>query len=126
MHIVTADVAAGLMLWLLLMCVLQLYLNYKLKSVAHLPWRQMTYKFLNTIIDDLFAFVIKMPILHRISVFRWGGLWLLAVCCDVLSGRCFGCLLCAVLLLTHCQLAKLAVCGHMTIQPAMIGRFVPP
>ena len=41
-----------------------------LQSVAHLPWRQMTYKFLNTIIDDLFAFVIKMPLLHRISVFR--------------------------------------------------------
>lgn len=49
---------------------MQLYLNYKLKSVAHLPWRQMTYKFLNTIIDDLFAFVIKMPLLHRLSVFR--------------------------------------------------------
>ncbi|KMZ57665.1 putative Cleft lip and palate transmembrane protein [Zostera marina] len=48
----------------------QLFINYKLKSVAHLPWRQMTYKFLNTIIDDLFAFVIKMPTLHRISVFR--------------------------------------------------------
>ena len=48
----------------------QLYLNYKLKSVAHLPWRQMSYKFLNTIIDDLFAFVIKMPTLHRLSVFR--------------------------------------------------------
>ncbi|XP_057787308.1 uncharacterized protein LOC131004627 [Salvia miltiorrhiza] len=48
----------------------QLFINYKLKSVAHLPWRQMTYKFLNTIIDDLFAFVIKMPILHRLSVFR--------------------------------------------------------
>ena len=48
----------------------QLYINYKLKSVAHLPWRQMTYKFLNTIIDDLFAFVIKMPTLHRLSVFR--------------------------------------------------------
>ena len=30
----------------------------------------MTYKFLNTIIDDLFAFVIKMPLLHRLSVFR--------------------------------------------------------
>lgn len=30
----------------------------------------MTYKFLNTIIDDLFAFVIKMPILHRLAVFR--------------------------------------------------------
>lgn len=26
----------------------QLYLNYKLKSMAHLPWRQMIYKFLNT------------------------------------------------------------------------------
>lgn len=50
--------------------VLQLYINYKLKSVAALPWRQMTYKFLNTIIDDLFAFVIKMPWLHRLSVFR--------------------------------------------------------
>ena len=48
----------------------QLYINYKLKSVAHLPWRQMTYKFLNTIIDDLFAFVIKMPTMHRLSVFR--------------------------------------------------------
>jgi len=53
----------------ILMCP-QLYLNYRLKSVAHLPWRQMTYKFLNTIIDDLFAFVIKMPTLHRLSVFR--------------------------------------------------------
>uniref|UniRef100_A0A7C9DAD9 Uncharacterized protein n=2 Tax=Opuntia streptacantha TaxID=393608 RepID=A0A7C9DAD9_OPUST len=48
----------------------QLFINYKMKSVAHLPWRQMTYKFLNTIIDDLFAFVIKMPTLHRLSVFR--------------------------------------------------------
>lgn len=48
----------------------QLFINYKLQSVAHLPWRQMTYKFLNTIIDDLFAFVIKMPMLHRLSVFR--------------------------------------------------------
>ena len=27
-------------------------------------------QFLNTIIDDLFAFVIKMPLLHRLSVFR--------------------------------------------------------
>ncbi|CAI7788963.1 unnamed protein product [Closterium sp. NIES-54] len=50
----------------------QLFINYKLKSVAHLPWRQMTYKFLNTIVDDLFAFVIKMPTLHRLSVFRDG------------------------------------------------------
>ena len=48
----------------------QLYLNWKLKSVAAMPWRQMTYKFLNTVIDDLFAFVIAMPALHRLSVFR--------------------------------------------------------
>jgi hypothetical protein len=53
----------------ILMCP-QLYLNYKLKSVAHLPWRMMTYKALNTFIDDLFAFIIKMPTLHRLSSFR--------------------------------------------------------
>ncbi|WOL12692.1 hypothetical protein Cni_G21459 [Canna indica] len=55
----------------------QLFINYKLKSVAHLPWRQMTYKFLNTIIDDLFAFVIKMPTLHRLSVFRDDAIFLI-------------------------------------------------
>jgi len=48
----------------------QLYLNYKLKSVAHLPWRMLTYKALNTFIDDLFAFIITMPTLHRLSCFR--------------------------------------------------------
>jgi len=48
----------------------QLFINYKLKSVAHLPWRAFTYKALNTFIDDLFAFIIKMPTLHRMSVFR--------------------------------------------------------
>lgn len=48
----------------------QLFINYKLKSVAHLPWRMLTYKALNTFIDDLFAFVIKMPMLYRIGCFR--------------------------------------------------------
>jgi hypothetical protein len=48
----------------------QLYINYRLKSVAHLPWKTMSYKFLNTIIDDLFAFVVKMPTLHRVACFR--------------------------------------------------------
>ncbi|DBB17996.1 hypothetical protein WJX82_010310 [Trebouxia sp. C0006] len=62
-------VGAVYMFGFILMCP-QLYINYKLKSVAALPWRQMTFKFLNTIIDDLFAFVIKMPWLHRLSVFR--------------------------------------------------------
>jgi len=48
----------------------QLFINYKLQSVAHMPWRMMTYKFLNTFIDDIFAFVIKMPTLYRLGVFR--------------------------------------------------------
>jgi hypothetical protein len=30
----------------------------------------MVYKSLNTFIDDLFAFVIKMPLMHRLSCFR--------------------------------------------------------
>jgi hypothetical protein len=73
----------------------QLFINYKLKSVAHLPWRMLTYKVpsaflifirslsrvsvpaytlqaLNTFIDDLFAFIIKMPTLHRLACFRDG------------------------------------------------------
>ncbi|PNJ11935.1 CLPTM1 isoform 12, partial [Pongo abelii] len=45
---------------------------YKLKSVAHLPWRMLTYKALNTFIDDLFAFVIKMPVMYRIGCLRDG------------------------------------------------------
>ncbi len=53
----------------------QLFINYKLKSVAHLPWRMLTYKALNTFIDDLFAFVIKMPTLYRLGVFRDGRVY---------------------------------------------------
>ena len=48
----------------------QLFINYKLKSVACLPWKFFMYKALNTFIDDLFAFIIKMPTLHRMSCFR--------------------------------------------------------
>lgn len=48
----------------------QLFINYKLKSVAHLPWRMLSYKFLNTFIDDIFAFVIKMPLMYRLGCFR--------------------------------------------------------
>lgn len=48
----------------------QLFLNYKYKSVDHLPWRALLYRACNTFIDDLFAFVITMPGLHRMSVFR--------------------------------------------------------
>jgi len=48
----------------------QLFINYKLKSVEHMPWKSFMYKALNTFIDDLFAFVIKMPTLHRIACLR--------------------------------------------------------
>jgi len=53
-----------------LMMVPSLYINYRLKSVAHMPGKAMTYKFLNTFIDDLFAFTIKMPMLHRLATLR--------------------------------------------------------
>jgi len=36
----------------------------------------MTYKSINTFIDDLFAFVIKMPIMHRLSCFRDDAIFL--------------------------------------------------
>jgi hypothetical protein len=48
----------------------QLFINYKLKSVTSLPWRTFVYKALNTFIDDLFAFIIKMPMMHRLACFR--------------------------------------------------------
>ncbi|KAL4263239.1 CLPTM1 family protein [Pleurotus pulmonarius] len=48
----------------------QLIINYKLKSVAHMPMKAMIYKSLSTVVDDLFAFCIKMPFLHRLACFR--------------------------------------------------------
>ncbi|XP_043287442.1 cleft lip and palate transmembrane protein 1-like protein [Venturia canescens] len=48
----------------------QLFVNYKLKSVAHLPWRSFMYKAFNTFIDDVFAFIITMPMAHRVACFR--------------------------------------------------------
>ncbi|KAM0752364.1 cleft lip and palate transmembrane 1 [Meredithblackwellia eburnea MCA 4105] len=48
----------------------QLIINYKLKSVAHMPLKTMMFKFFNTIVDDFFSFIIKMPFLHRLACFR--------------------------------------------------------
>uniref|UniRef100_A0A0K8S4M2 Lipid scramblase CLPTM1L n=1 Tax=Lygus hesperus TaxID=30085 RepID=A0A0K8S4M2_LYGHE len=48
----------------------QLFINYKMKSVAQLPWRSFMYKAFNTFVDDLFAFIIEMPTAHRIACFR--------------------------------------------------------
>ncbi|GAA5987805.1 hypothetical protein JCM11641_004935 [Rhodosporidiobolus odoratus] len=47
-----------------------LIINYKLKSVAHIPMKAMGYKVLSTVIDDFFSFIIKMPLLHRLACFR--------------------------------------------------------
>lgn len=48
----------------------QVFINYKNKSVAYLPWRKFVYRAITTFIDDLFAFIIRMPTMHRLSCFR--------------------------------------------------------
>jgi Cleft lip and palate transmembrane protein 1 (CLPTM1) len=48
----------------------QLYVNYRLKSVAHLPWKVFVYKIFNTFVDDAFAWLIDMPWKHRIMTLR--------------------------------------------------------
>lgn len=48
----------------------QVFINYKHKTVAFLPWRKFVYRAINTFIDDLFAFIIRMPTMHRLSCFR--------------------------------------------------------
>ena len=45
----------------------QLFINYKLRSVAHLPWKFLMFRALNTFIDDLFAFIIRMPTMVSIQ-----------------------------------------------------------
>lgn len=50
----------------------QLYINYKLKSVDHLPWKTLIYRFISTIIDDIFVFMIDLPWLQRMFSFRDG------------------------------------------------------
>ena len=51
-------------------CFFQLFINHRLKSVAHLPMKALMYKAFNTFIDDVFAFLIHMPTLHRVACFR--------------------------------------------------------
>jgi len=48
----------------------QLFINYKYKTVQFLPWRRFIYRAINTFIDDLFSFIIRMPTMHRLSCFR--------------------------------------------------------
>ena len=35
-----------------------------------MPWKTLMYKTLGTFVDDLFAFCIKMPTLHRLACLR--------------------------------------------------------
>jgi hypothetical protein len=49
----------------------QIFMNYRLKSVEHLPWTALTYSFINTFIDDLFAFgIFRVPEVSRYSCLR--------------------------------------------------------
>eukprot|EP01125_Pyxidicula_operculata_P011054 TRINITY_DN3610_c0_g3_i1.p1 TRINITY_DN3610_c0_g3~~TRINITY_DN3610_c0_g3_i1.p1 ORF type:complete len:555 (-),score=64.91 TRINITY_DN3610_c0_g3_i1:1482-3119(-) len=62
--------AKGVYAFGFLMMTPQIFINYKLKSVAHMPWRAMTYKVFNTFVDDLFAWMIEMPTVHRLATLR--------------------------------------------------------
>lgn len=48
----------------------QIYINYRLQSVAHLPMKPFLYKIFNTFVDDVFAFVVRMPLKHKIMTLR--------------------------------------------------------
>jgi len=48
----------------------QIFLNYRLKSVAHLDWSALWFRAFNTFIDDFFAYLIPMPGLARVAVLR--------------------------------------------------------
>jgi len=48
----------------------QVYINHKEKTVAYLPWTKLACRFVVTFIDDLWAFMIRMPNMHRLACFR--------------------------------------------------------
>ncbi|KAJ1983864.1 Cleft lip and palate associated transmembrane protein 1 [Dimargaris verticillata] len=48
----------------------QLFLNHRLRSVEAMSVSTFTYRAINTFVDDLFALVIPMPSLTRVSAFR--------------------------------------------------------
>ncbi len=48
----------------------QLFINHRLKSVSHLPWQFLCYRFTTTFIDDVFAFLMNIPLMHRIACLR--------------------------------------------------------
>lgn len=50
----------------------QIFINYKFKSTAHLPWRALAYKAADTFLDSACALVIQAPSYYRIGFFRHG------------------------------------------------------
>lgn len=64
---VIQTLAHGVYLWGFIAMTPQLYINYRLKSVAHLPWRVMMYKVFNTFVDDVFAFAIEARVRPGLS-----------------------------------------------------------
>ena len=48
----------------------QLYVNYKLKTVAGMSRNAMVYKFISTFIDDLYSFLEDLPLMYKIACFR--------------------------------------------------------
>jgi len=67
---VIGSLAGGVYTFGFIMMTPQLYINYKMQSVEHLPWRALTYKAMNTFVDDIAALLIDMPMMHRLSCFR--------------------------------------------------------
>lgn len=48
----------------------QIWLNYKLKTVAGISKRVLIYKLISTFIDDIHSVVMDMPLLYKITCFR--------------------------------------------------------
>ncbi|KAI0244452.1 hypothetical protein L0F63_002104, partial [Massospora cicadina] len=48
----------------------QVFINYRIKSVESIALGTFFFRAINTFVDDLFTFVIPMPILARLAAFR--------------------------------------------------------
>lgn len=48
----------------------QVFINYRIKSVESIALGTFFFRAINTFVDDLFTFVIPMPMLARLAAFR--------------------------------------------------------
>ncbi|XP_056618517.1 lipid scramblase CLPTM1L-like isoform X2 [Triplophysa dalaica] len=67
---ITNGLISGVYAFGFLSMVPQLFINYKLKSVAHLQMSTLMYKGLNTFISDVFSGIITTPGPHQLACFR--------------------------------------------------------